>query len=274
MKNEFKIRNALKLLDLSELEITLYLNLLQTGNIQASVLAKKLGLNRSTTRYTLENLHKKELILQVEKNKTFYFSPENPEKILLLLKTQKEEISKKENKIQHIMGDLKNLKSPHLNMPKVQVFEGAEGVKKAYSDFLKNIPKGSTVYSYSNLLPPDLDKFNYQESIKNFIKKRKSKKIFIKYLMPKSQRTLEYIKKISKEEIHIKIMDIEKIPFDTESFGGQILIYKDTLLSVFMDENASFAYQTKHLQLTAMHQHIFETLWDQTSSFESDSSKK
>jgi len=273
MKNEFRIRNTLKKIDLTEIEITVYLNLLQMGEVPASILAKRLNLNRSTTRYTLENLKKKQLVLQQEKNKSFYFIAENPEKILLLLKTQKEKILKKEREMSHIIGDLKNLQNPHMRMPKVQVFEGPDRVKQAYENFLKNIPKESTIFSYSNLLPPEVDTQNYRESVQAFIKQRKLRKIFIKYLMPKTQRTLDYLNRITADNIEIKMINLKKIPFNTDLFGGQILIFKDTILSVFMNEDTAFAYKMTHFEITAMHQHVFETLWDQIP-LESSSIKK
>jgi len=162
IEREFKIRNALKYLDLTETEITVYLGLLQTGNIPASMLAKRLNFNRSTTRYTLEKLHQKELVIQYEKNNTFYFVVENLEKILQIFKQEKAVINKKEKVIGDVLNDLKNLQNAHANMPKVQFFEGVNEVKKSLFDIIKDTKKGGQLIEYVS--PMHFDTEQKQES--------------------------------------------------------------------------------------------------------------
>ena len=178
-----RLYNTLEQLGLSTLEITVYLEILQIGAIQASAVARRLNLNRSTTRYTLENLVKKKLIIQSKKNNTFYFTPENPEKIIVLLRSQQAELKSQEQQVQNIMGDLKSLQNPHSALPKVQFFEGAEGVKKAYSNLVDEIDKNSTIFSF--VAPLDINKdikesaITVQESIKKRVKKGIQLKLLI-----------------------------------------------------------------------------------------------
>lgn len=162
MQNEFKIRQALKMLDLSELEVTVYLHLLQIGNTPASVLARRLNYNRSTTRYTLENLRKKKLIIQADQNGTFYFSAENPEKILLICREEKTKIERKESVLSQVVGDLKNLQNPYAQIPKVQFFEGVDGVKNIYMDVIR---EGKTIFGYSRV-----DEVNVHPEILEFLR--------------------------------------------------------------------------------------------------------
>lgn len=258
-----KIQQALFDIWLNNTEISVYLELLTIWTTLASPISKRTKINRCTVLYSLENLVKKELAMKIKKNWAFYFTPEDPEKILLLLNTEKENLKRKENSAKQIIWDLKLMKNPNINMPKVQFFEGVNWIKKAYELFLDNIPEKSVVFSYSNLLSSKIDTENFNKSIQTFIEKRIFKKIFLKYLMPNSKKSIDYLKKIPPDQWMIKIVNSEKIPFNTEEFGGQILIFKNTMLSVFMKKNSAFAYKVEHFEITAIHQHVFETLWNQ-----------
>jgi len=152
-----RIFKALQKLGLSNLEIQVYLALLQSGSIPASSLARKLNLNRSTTRYTLENLRKKRLSIQIEKNKTFYFTAQSPEHIPVLLREQKANLSQQEYAISKIINDLKDLQNPNAKIPKVQFFEGINGLIDMYQDILKECKKTkSDIYGHSRILAEDM----------------------------------------------------------------------------------------------------------------------
>lgn len=139
-----EIKQTLHTLGLSDTEIKVYLGLLQMGNIPASVLAKRISTNRSTTRYTLEQLVRKRLVMVTEKNNTFYFTPEDPEKILYLLEEEKKILIQKEKQAHGIVGDLKHMMNPYTSVPKVQFYEGVEGVIRLFEDILR--PDVKTIY--------------------------------------------------------------------------------------------------------------------------------
>ncbi len=128
MNKNKKIIDSLSLLGLSNIEITIYLDLIKLGNSPASVIARRLKLNRSTVRYNLENLAKKRFIFQENRNGTYFFTAEDPENILLLIQSEQKKIKQKELAVSQIIGDLKAMKNPHINTPKVRFFEGVDGL--------------------------------------------------------------------------------------------------------------------------------------------------
>ena len=149
-----KIRNTLETLGLTSQEVTVYLEMLSLGSVPVSVVAKRLKLTRSTIRYTLEKLAKKKLLIESRKNKTFYYTPEDPERIIRVLRDKKAEIDYQEAAIGKILPDLKSLQSPFKNVPKVQYFEGEEGLIVMYEDVLKSIEQEPlTIFSYAKVLP-------------------------------------------------------------------------------------------------------------------------
>lgn len=131
-----KIIKILKAAGLTSIEVQVYLALLQLGTCPASVLAKREKINRSTARYTLEQLTKKQLALSITRSGTFYFSPEPPKKIMYLLETQKREIKQTEADMSTILGDLQKMLNPRISMPKLRFFEGIEGMKSMLDDIL------------------------------------------------------------------------------------------------------------------------------------------
>ncbi len=149
-----KIRNTLEVFGLTHQEITVYLEMLVLGSVPVSVVAKRLKLTRSTIRYTLEKLVRKKLLIQSQKNKTFYFTPEDPEKIIRVLQDKKLELDHQESAINSVLDDLKSLQNPLKNLPKVQYFEGEDGLIAMYERLLADIEaEPLTIFGYAKVTP-------------------------------------------------------------------------------------------------------------------------
>ncbi|GEM_PF-589543 len=123
-------------LDLNPKEIKIYLSLLEVGTAAASTLGQRTHINRSTAQYTCQQLVETGLARVIEKNNTFLYSAEPPERLISLLDGQKEKITQKQIQVEQILGDLKGLMNPYANTPKVQFFTGVEGIISMYEDIL------------------------------------------------------------------------------------------------------------------------------------------
>lgn len=111
-------------------EAKVYLNLLKTGQISGSGLAKKTGLDRSVTYNVLDNLIEKGLVSYVIKTGKKLFSAANPENLLAPLK-------EKEDFIKTLIPKLNNIqKIPEIKR-NVEVYEGKEGLKSFTLDILR-----------------------------------------------------------------------------------------------------------------------------------------
>jgi sugar-specific transcriptional regulator TrmB len=132
------LESTLKTLGLNENEIKVYLTLITLGSTPASAVAKRADIERSHTVYICKNLVKKGFISYVEKNNTFIFTPVPPKELLNIVYKEKREVESKEFKLQRIIGQLENMINPNASLPKIQFFEGVDGVINIYKDMLKD----------------------------------------------------------------------------------------------------------------------------------------
>ena len=89
------ISQTLLNLGLNKNEIKIYLNLLQIGTASASVLGQRTSITRSTAQYACQRLTTRGLFHKIEKNGTFLYTAESPEKLLILLQNEHDQLKKK-----------------------------------------------------------------------------------------------------------------------------------------------------------------------------------
>ncbi len=259
MNNLLKIQKTLALLGLNETEVKVYLDLLKLGNTPASQIARRLKLNRSTTRYTLENLTKKRFVFQESRNGTFFFTAEDPEKILLLLKSEQHELDEKQNSLHQIMGDLKNLKNPHFNTPKVRFFQGIDGLIKMYEDILETSRKTKcTLYGYALL--------DYQKTYPEFLdfienvyvpeREKIGNKSF--FIFNDNESNQKYIKNDKKMNRTTLLVPEEQFPFKTAFH-----IYDDKIsFSSQLTTGAPTGIIMEHKDIQNDHFSLFRMAWE------------
>ena len=124
----------LKSIGLQENEISVYLALLEVEEALASELAQKTKLNRTLVYHLLGKLIEKGLVSYFIKNSTRYFRASDPHKLLDFLKD-------KENKVVDIIPSLLSLIKPKTAKPKIEVYEGKEGIKTILNTLIRDKPK-------------------------------------------------------------------------------------------------------------------------------------
>ncbi len=127
-------REILKEIGLQENEISVYLALLELEEALASELSQKTKLNRTLIYHLLGRLIEKGLVSYFIKNNTKYFRASDPNKLLDFLKD-------KENKITGIIPELLSLKRPKMEKPKIEVYEGKEGIKTILNTLIRDKPR-------------------------------------------------------------------------------------------------------------------------------------
>ena len=131
------IEKTLKMLGLNENEIKIYLTLITLGSAPASVIGKRTNIERSHSVYLCKKLVKKGFINYIEKNKVFIFTPVPPNDLFKIIEQEKRRVEDKEVRLQQIIGELKNMINPYATLPKIQFFEGVDGMINIYKDMLK-----------------------------------------------------------------------------------------------------------------------------------------
>ena len=113
----------LKLLGLNEIDVKVYLKLLEIGESLASEIAKKSNVSRASIYDILERLQKEGLVSFIVKDYKKYFSASEPKIII-------ENLENTKNKITQILPDLEKIRQkPKFEEIKSEVYDGPKGIQ-------------------------------------------------------------------------------------------------------------------------------------------------
>lgn len=123
-------------LGFKEQEAKTYLSLLDTGASSGGDLAKKMGLPRPTVYGYLEKLVAGGLASLSMRRGVKIFVPEPGDKIRLLYKRKIEDLRTKEKSLDDVLPQLEKRLGMSLMRPRIQFFEGRDGIETALQDSL------------------------------------------------------------------------------------------------------------------------------------------
>ena len=161
-------------LGFKEEEVKTYLALLDHGARTGGDLAKIMGAARPTTYGYLERLMAGGLVTQSQRRGVKIFIPEPAEKIRLLYRRKIEELRGKEKSLDAVIPELEKRSGVNLLRPRMQFFEGREGMESAMEDIL-TAPGGTMTYSFwpihaaMDVLRPEFFRYHNLERIKRDI---------------------------------------------------------------------------------------------------------
>jgi len=226
---------------LTDKEIKVYLALLRLGSSQVQEISRKAGTYRTYTYDILKSLKEQGLVSYVIKSGTQYYEIAEPEKLINILK-------EKEKKIENIIPSLNDMYKSTSEKPKVQIYEGKEGLKTVLDDLIKT-KKEIWVYG-STKMQISLMEFYFP----NFIQRRIKERIKTKVITEKSSASISINRNNKKELRETKFLPENlDLPNVINIYGDKVAIlsFKENLLGIII-ENKSFA----ETQRT-----IFNLLW-------------
>ncbi len=157
------VTKALKDIGLSDKEVAVLVVLLEHGSMLVSAIAKQAKINRTTAYGLLKELMAKSLVSQVKKEGADRFQSIAPELLPAYIERRRDLLAESKKTVEEAVPQIKLLRTKGKSLPKVQFFEGAEGVQQAYEDTLEN-NKGKKLYditgvdaAYRNLDPKFVD---------------------------------------------------------------------------------------------------------------------
>ena len=118
------------------MEASAYEMALGLGTFPASILANRLGIPRSTARYTCESLVHKGLMIETKRANTKLFVAENPNKLIIMLNAEEERLAKKREQLAMRVKELQQVYNPNAKLPKVTFYEGMDGIERMFTDLL------------------------------------------------------------------------------------------------------------------------------------------
>ncbi|MBI2030110.1 hypothetical protein HYT05_00645 [Candidatus Kaiserbacteria bacterium] len=176
------IKKALESIGLGDKEVRVLLVLIEKGPMFAAGIAKVAKLNRTTTYGILKELAAKGLVSSSKDASTKYQSIA-PELLPAYIERRGNELLEVQKQVAEAVPQITLLRSKGKTLPRVQFFEGKEGVEQAYEDTLEN-NQGKKLYEitgiddvYTKLDPKFVD---------YYLKKRTTMKIHSSYIAPES----------------------------------------------------------------------------------------
>ena len=227
-----QIEQLLKQIELGDKESKIYLQLMQTaGPKPASIIARKLSMNRTTAYKVLLNLSKIGLITTTMKHGIRCFIAEEPDRrIELLLEKKKKNITKIQKQLHEIIPEIQNLiKSDSSIMPTIKYYEGIEGIKHVYRDSLKS---EDTIYAFENIedMTPEIKEY----ILYDYIPKRAKKGIFIQVISPDNKE-------------HKKTRKSDKKYFRETKFFPKNIASIEIEVNIYGNKTAFFSYKKEEM---------------------------
>lgn len=233
---------------LSRKEAVIYLALLQLGTSVVSDMAKKTGINRSTTYVLLESLAEQGLVSISEKRNVRRYTPSSPERLVQLLEESVKKYTMLIGRARNLLPELKSMYAGVGPKPKVQFFEGVEGIKTAYEDTLTS---KETIRAFASIENMHATIPRY---FPEYYQKRAEKKISIKAILPDTPEALERVRHNEAEA-----RDACLVPRERFGFSPEINIYDNKV--VFMSLVEKFALVIESAELAEALKKAFDLAW-------------
>lgn len=236
------IQETLREFGLTDKEAQVYLALLHTGTALVQDVARKAGTYRTYTYEILKSLKEKGLVSHVIKGGKQYFEPAPPDKLISILK-------ERENKISRILPDLEKAYSTTIEKPKVEFYEGKEGLKTILDDLIR-VKKDILVYG-STAGQLQLLQFYFPQ----YVKQRVKHKIRIRVITERSPQAMELHKQDKEELREMRFLPATmEFPTVTNIYGNKVAILSlDKDMVGVIIENKNIA-ETQRM--------IFQLLWN------------
>jgi sugar-specific transcriptional regulator TrmB len=218
---------------LTEAEVKLYIELLKLGEATATTLAKHTNTNRTFTYDRLKKLLDSGLISYVIKDNKKYFKAAEPSQLLSLLK-------EKEEQVKSILPELEQLKKPHKEGPKVELFSSKKGIRTVL-----------------NLILKEKKEVLIHGSISHFIK------IMDEYYNIWNQRRIQEkikVKILTNENIEMPYAEIDLLSEEEKSATTTFTFGNKTIIAMWSDIPVAILINSE--EIAKENTSFFNSLWD------------
>ncbi|MDP4008283.1 MAG: helix-turn-helix domain-containing protein [Candidatus Peregrinibacteria bacterium] len=241
------LRKIIQDIGLSEKEARVYLASLEVGNNKVSVIAKKCGLNRVTTYDVLERLLEHGLVSLVIKDNQKMYAALDPKSF----------VNRSKDKLKNLEKALPLLKklSSKTDHPKIEYFEGINGIKQVYADTLT---AKSEILNYAS---SELIRKIWPEYDDEYITERIKRKIFLRGIAINDECGLKVVQENEKS-----YRDIRLVPNDLFDFSNEINIYDDKI-SIISLKHDLVGIIIENEDIANTQRSIFKMAWEFTKYF-------
>lgn len=227
---------------LSDKEAKIYVTALELGESSITDIARKSGQKRSTTHLAIEHLIMLGLLAETVKGKRRVISPIHPKRLVEIANLRARQVEEK-------LGSLVALYNTPKEKPKIQVFEGNEGVKNVYRDIYASLNNKEELLGFTRI---DALR-DFSESVNGWMKMLRSvRDPHIRELNwdnSEGQKWNEETKILRGKNHHIRMFptDFEFGFNDNLIFGNKLAIFslkKNIFVTVIESEEIIKTYKT------------------------------
>jgi HTH-type transcriptional regulator, sugar sensing transcriptional regulator len=251
------LNKELEKLGLSEKEANVYLAAIQTGPSSVQKIAQKSKVNRATTYVIIESLMEMGMMSTYDEGKKTFYTAEKPHRLIEYFSQKEEELHEKIDKLKKIVPELNLLYNDFSDKPKVRYFEGIEGLKTVYNDFVDSLDENETIYIF---LPYDeFDSSVLKNSLKGARQRRVAKNIDTKIIYTsKDGRKMDYEITGKREKKECLFVPFEKYPF-----RGGMNVYGNRIFMIdYLGKLGGVVIENK--TLAEMLRNMFKIIWDKS----------
>jgi len=236
---------------LSDKEAKIYLALLELEIAPVQEVAKVAGINRSSAYVVLESLKKQGLVSISEDKKVQQYIAASPETLLSVVSDQTRKQEEIKEKISEIVPELKALYKGTKQKPKIQVFEGKQGLISAFEDTLDNREKYIRIISSQE---------NIMKMVPDYIgiygKKRVERGIVMKGIHPYTKMAEKFLEMMPKTDKSVFVPEGKYIS------TADIAIY-DNKIGYMSPEKDGLAIIIESKEIAEVMKAIFDLAWEE-----------
>lgn len=240
-------------------ESSIFLALAEVGKSTASLLAKRVGIPRTTAYSVLESLVQKGVVSLEQKGSSTFYSCNKPVSLLRMIEEEQERVAEQV----HVARQLVEMvgpyfKSRHFSIPKIQFFEGRQNVNNMLYDFSDAWRESVSAVDYTW--------WGYQDH--TFVEK------YLPWLehIWSTAPSQEMVKLLSNEsQIEVDVKDkfprrrqVKPVP-EPFHFSSTIWILGEYILLIMTRQKPEYAFQMKDPVFAENLRTLFKMLWGLTS---------
>lgn len=242
------VKQALAELGLAPKEADTYLAMLELGPSSVQDIAKKAGINRTTTYVMLEALKKHGLVSTFERGKKTLFAAENPEQLLDILTRESAIISSKKSKLEASLPRLMAIFNTIDDKPRVRFLEGEAPVREIMDEIARERDGVWEMYAVDEHLIEAIKKLQTHEHRVSVPPRVKGRAL----ITVKPGCILPYFDSRNTE--------VRQLDWEAHQFSGDIAIFRDHVyLFVYRGRMGAIAIQSK--EIVEIIRALFEMAW-------------
>lgn len=245
------LSNILQNIGLTQKEANVYLAALELGTNVVAEIAAKAKINRVTTYDIAEKLLKKGLLSTHVKNGIRYFTATDPDVLMQEHKRRMHDLQKALPELRRLHGKVQH--------PRIQYFEGIEGIKAIYADTLT---AQTEILNYAN---SEEIRIHWPSYDQEYVAQRVKRKIYLKGVAPDD----EYGRKVHADNKN-NFREIRLVPKEEIAITNEINIYDDKIAIVsFRDNLIGMIIESEDMANTQ--RALFKMIWTYAEKFAENS---